>query len=300
MREHLKSFLDHLVVEKGVSRLTIAAYKRILGDFFKRLESSGISSLSAVDRPLIGEMMAMMRRSGKEASTIRGFFYCLRSFYGFLETERLIRVNPIAVMEAPKIERKLPQFLTALEMQAILAISNRDTPMGLFRAAVLEFLYATGCRVSELCNLEYANIDLKARSGTLIGKGDKERPFFFHKRCANTLSEYVERLRSKRPGSRYFFTGFKRKKRGHKPISARQIGRIVTEASKKAGITKRVSPHTIRHAFATHLLAGGADLRVCQELLGHSDISTTEIYTHVDLTALKKTHERFQGRVALN
>ncbi len=279
---YLDAFLTHLTTEQGASIHTVEAYSRDVSSFLRFAEQHGIP---APERKDFERFLASLRARGKKTRTIVRCVSALRRFYNFLLADGKILVNPLEDLEVPKFQVPVPRVLTEEDMVALLNLpSGRQ---GLRDRTILELLYATGLRVSELISLRKSDINLEAGFLIASGKRSKERlvPLGTHAREA--LKEY---LKEHQTTSAYLLC----KRNGH-PLTRQSIWKIVKKYGLGLGRGK-VSPHTLRHTFATHLLEGGADLRSVQILLGHEDISTTQIYTHVDRKRLKELHKKYHPR----
>ncbi|MCZ7582107.1 MAG: site-specific tyrosine recombinase XerD [Deltaproteobacteria bacterium] len=287
-------YMIFLKAEKGLSRNTVEAYARDLAAFLDYCDAEKLRDASAVRREHLLEFVGRRRESGRSARTVARNLIAVRGFFKFLLTEGIVATDPAELVGLPKLRRDLPDVLSESEVEALLAAPNRGKPAGLRDAAMLELLYATGLRVSELVALKLGRVDLDAGYLRTVGKGKKERivptgPF---------AEEILERyLRNARPVllkgrvSEYLFVTA----RGGS-MTRQNFWTIVKKSATTAGIRKAISPHSLRHSFATHLLSHGADLRVVQELLGHEDVSTTEIYTHVERERLKRLHKTAHPR----
>lgn len=291
---YLDLFLNHLRVERGLSANTIDGYGRDLGRYLTYLSEEKEIGPDRAGRTIIMSYMLQLGRSGLSARSRSRALSAIKSFYRFLLGEGLIRENPAADVESPRSAGRLPQVLTSDEVEALLAAPNVTQAGGLRDRAMLELIYASGLRVSELVKLELANVHLEAGFLKTMGKGSKERLTPFGDEALDWIKKYLRQGRSKllkKRTSPYLFLN----RRGSS-LSRQYFWRKVGEYALQAGIGKKISPHTLRHSFATHLLARGADLRSVQLMLGHSDISTTEIYTHVTRERLKKIHQEHHPR----
>jgi len=282
----LEQFQDYLTFERGLSERTVTAYGRDLRRWIAFVSEAG------VDRPEdvgVGELRSWvfeLKDRGLAASSIRRAQSALRTYFGFLLAEGAIEVDPTDRLDAPKLERRLPDFLTPEETERLLEASDPGRDTYWRDRAILEFLYATGVRVSELVDLPLF--------ATVFGKGAKERLVPVGAPAQRALRRYLRDVRptlDRGEGEGRVFLNA----RG-RPIRRESIWAIVKKAAEHAGIERRVSPHTLRHTFATHLVEGGADLAAVQELLGHADISTTQIYTHLDRAYLRKMHRKYHPR----
>lgn len=285
MDEHLQQYLDYLKVEKGLSPNTLAAYGTDLSLFYKFLSKKKIASLEKIIAAQILDYLVSLSDASMKARSISRRLITLRGFFRFLLKEEIIKKDPTALMEIPKGGRKLPNFLTLEEVDKILNLIAQETPEGIRNRTMLEVLYATGLRVSELVSLSVDDLNLQKGFLKTYGKGSKERIVPIGQSASKFLQDYLtssrESLRKGRATQALFLT---RRGRG---MTRQMFWNIIKSSTHRAGIKKEVSPHTLRHSFATHLIQGGADLRSVQTMLGHSDISTTQIYTHLNLKHLK-------------
>jgi integrase/recombinase XerC len=290
-------YIDYLKVGKNASPYTIRTYtSALLGNsvrgtqkgFFPFLLRNKIDSLDKVTKHTIREyiMWLMDQRVAKTSITCK--LSAIRSFYVYLQKEELILENPLEKISSPKLDKKLPTYLTNDEVNRFLLAPDVSKPVGQRDRAILELLYASGLRVSELAHLTLSQIDMDTREIRVIGKGSKERLVLMGKPAQEAIAVYLNdgrhQLLSKKKTDAVFINRY-----GNQLIE-RRIQKIVKQYAKQSGINKKVHPHTIRHTFATHLLDGGADLRVVQELLGHASLTTTQIYTHVSQTQAKKVY----------
>ena len=289
-----------MVAERGASANTVDAYQRDLGDFFAFLTKKKLA-LAEVERIHIERFLASLSRSGIAARTVARKLSSLRQFFAFLYNEKTLAQNPTTTVETPRMGRSLPQTLSANDVTALLeAARSDDSPKGIRLQAMMELLYGAGLRVSELVGLKLSALQVKdggkkveADFIVIRGKGDKERLVPVHGKARQALSNYLEirpllfpKTQNPQPTTSPYLFPYHRAE-GY--ITRQQFGVMLKELAVKAGLDpEALSPHTLRHSFASHLLEGGADLRVIQELLGHSDISTTQIYTHVAGERLKK------------
>ena len=290
----LQQFLDHISLERGLSRHTRAAYADDLRQFIEYLEARGVRSLNMVDRKLILDHLMDLRRKGMTTSSISRHLVAIKVFFRFLVQEGLLSADVTETMDSPRLWKILPDILSEKEVDALLSMPDVRTPLGLRDRAMFELLYATGLRVSELASLRLRDLHLDEGYLRCVGKGRKERVVPIGTEAMRLLERYLEEVRPLLdPGGeeKALFLG----RRG-RPLSRQRIWQLIRRYALEAGITRKVSPHSLRHSFASHLLKNGADLRVIQELLGHADISTTQIYTHVDSDHLKAVHQRFHPR----
>jgi len=288
----LRSFLLHLASERGLAENSLHAYRRDLDDLTDFLESRSLTltTAQAID---FREYLQNQTRHGQSTRTVARRLAALRSFLRFLQTDGTDTSGILQQLERPKPENALPKILSkAMVMQLINAVDPQSSffPRDV---AILELLYASGLRASELCDLKVRDLNLLVGCVRIFGKGSKERVVPVGRAAVESVQRYISegRPRLARSPSEWLFLS-----RTGKPLERVALWMLVERYAKKSGIFSKVSPHVLRHCFATHLLGGGADLRVVQELLGHSDISTTQIYTHVDQERLKLIHERFHPR----
>ncbi|MGM0441881.1 MAG: site-specific tyrosine recombinase XerD [Elusimicrobiota bacterium] len=278
----LDNFLNYIHVEKGYSKNTVKAYRRDLRDFFNYLEKENIPA-GKVKRNHIMDFLINIR-ADLTSTTIARKLASLKSFFKFLLIDDIVDNNPAVDIETPNLSQKLPTVLTEHETENLIqaAGNTRDR-------LILELLYATGMRVTELINLKLSDVDLNRGWIKIMGKGKKQRFVPIDKRMVKKIKNFVGENELK--PKHYLFS-----KRGSKPLKRETIWKIVKKISQKTGIKKTVTPHTLRHTFATHLLEHGADLRSIQVLLGHSSIDTTQIYTHVNRKNMKDMHKKYHPR----
>lgn len=292
----VEKFLEFIKFEKGLSQNTIDAYRRDLTQYFNFLQqiNKDIHTVSSED---ITDFLWQLKKNNLKNNSIYRKTSCITQFHKFLIAEEITKNNPVEFISKPKLQRKLPQVLSYEEVEKILNFIPKKKFNDIRNKAMLEMLYATGMRVSELVNLKFSQLDLSNKYIRVIGKGNKERIVLLNSKSIQALKDWLE-IRAKKFQKRlqpeyeqYVFLS----KLG-KPISRIDFWEQLKNYVKKVGISKNVSPHTLRHSFATHMLKYGADLRVVQELLGHSDISTTQIYTHIDKQHLKELHKKYHPR----
>ena len=294
-RFYIEPFLDYLALERGLRPRSCGAYRSDLKRFVAYLVEDGAARDPAgVDHVVLRDYVAYLHREGMAPGSIRRAQSALRAYFGFLAGEGIVTGNPTDRMERPAAAKKLPEFLSQDEAARLVEAVDPDSPAYWRDRAALELLYATGMRVSELTGMGLADLDLEHATCLVFGKGGKERLV----PIGSTAVEVVERyLRSVRPAlDRGRGKGIVLLNQRGTPLSRMSVWTIVSRAAERAGIGRRISPHTLRHSCATHLLEGGADLVVVQELLGHADISTTQIYTHLDREYLRQTHRRYHPR----
>ena len=294
MRQDLDDFLHYLVVEKGLAINTIHAYRRDLGRLIIFLEEEGCPSLAAVTREHILAFLLVLRKEKKASSTINRHLSAIRAFFRFLVQEGRCPTDPTAHIETPKTEKKLPHVLSVAEVEKLLNAPKPTTPLGQRDQAMLEMLYATGVRVSELVTLKLDDVHLDLGFVKCMGKGSKERIIPLGQMAIEAIRLYVNngrRILNKTKREDTLFLNHH-----GRPLSRQGFWKIIKQYAAQAGIKKRITPHTLRHSFATHLLENGADLRAVQEMLGHADISTTQIYTHVSKVRLRDVYAQAHPR----
>ena len=285
-------FTYYLRIERGLADNTVQAYSRDLARFFDFLQVRDLTPLS-VTRDHIMEHSGRLSRSLSSRTVARNLS-AIKMFYRFLVSEGKLGSNPARLVEAPRMSRRLPGVLSRREVERLLAQPDPSRPAGQRDRAMLELLYATGLRVSELVGLKNLSINLEAGFVRTMGKGSKERVVPMGEIAIEAVREYVSEGRrhlAKGSNSPYLFLNM----RG-RPLTRQGFWKIIKRYGLKAGLTKKITPHSMRHSFASHLLEAGADLRSVQIMLGHADISTTQIYTHVTKERLKELHERCHPR----
>ena len=290
----IDAFLSMVSVEKGLAWNTVQAYGRDLAKLANYLQSHGISSWREVDATQIRSFISSLRTSGLSSRTVARHGVTVRQLLAFLQAERHIKTALLPSFSLPRPPHKLPQILSAEDIRKLLAQPDGAKPLGARDRAMLEILYASGLRVSELVTLQTAQVNFQGDYLIVKGKGGKTRAVPFGRWARERLTDYLASARRallKRRSSAYLFVN-----RSGKPLTRQGFWKLIRTYALAAGIEKRVTPHTLRHSFATHLLEGGADLRSVQEMLGHADISTTQIYTHVDGARLKKVHREHHPR----
>ena len=288
-------FLDYLISECGLAENTIRAYRHDLTGFVLHLHDNGIGDLRAITPDRIVDYMAVLKKRNIHINSVSRALVAIKMFLRFLWAEGHIGEDVTALMDAPQMIRRLPEVLTESEVDLLLAAPDASTAKGLRDRAILELLYATGARVSEVAGMPLDALHLDLGYVRCLGKGSKERIVPVGDVAIEAITEYLEKSRSLLPHaaeSHYLFPG----KSGAHGMARKTLWEIVKKYVLIAGIARKVSPHTLRHSFATHLLEHGADLRAIQEMLGHADIATTQVYTHVDRSRLKKIHKQFHPR----
>ena len=294
MDQMLDQFLHYLIVEKGFAKNTIEAYSHDLNRFSDYLKAKGIQDILNVGKFDVRAFLLVLKRQGLSTKTISRNLVAIRTFFKFLIQEGILEANPIEEVGSPTVAKTLPEILTLKEVEELLEQPNIKTPLGIRDRAMLEMLYATGMRVSELTRLPMNQVNLEGGYVLIYGKGSKERMVPLGSEAMKWLALYLRMARgrfAKRKESNALFIS-----RSGKGMSRQRFWRSLKEYGRRAGIRKRISPHLLRHSFASHLLERGADLRSVQIMLGHVDISTTQIYTHVTGERLKKIHQRYHPR----
>ena len=286
-------FLDSLWLESGLSPNTLDAYRADLEALAGFLGESGLT-LDAAQRQHLQQFMGLRFDRGDSASTAARSLSTYRRFYRYLVREGVLETDPSLEIASPRIPRSLPRSLTEEDVDRLLAAPPQDKPLGIRDRAMLETLYATGLRVSELVNLRTTEVDLQVGVVRVVGKGNKERLVPLGERALDALEGYLKEARRGLLGNRASGFMFVTARGG--PMSRQAFWQLIKRYSRKAGLSTEPSPHTLRHAFATHLLNHGADLRSVQMLLGHADLSTTQIYTHVARERLKRLHSAHHPR----
>ncbi|WP_304075941.1 site-specific tyrosine recombinase XerD [Phascolarctobacterium succinatutens] len=296
MFDYLALFQEYLTVELGLAKNTQLAYMRDLRLLMKSLQLKADEELLQVSRQQLIAYLVRLKQEGRAASTVARKLASIKAFYRFLTAERYIRRNPAEVLEAASRGLHLPKVLSVQEVERLLDEPNLGTLDGYRDKTMLELLYATGMRVSELVNVPLKNVDMKMQYVIVMGKGSKERMLPLGRTALHYLEHYLSVVRPQllhgKPdaAAELFVTGW------GGPMTRERFYEIIVAYGKSAGISKRVTPHMLRHSFATHLLNNGTDLRIVQELLGHADISTTQIYTHLDVERLREVYDKTHPR----
>lgn len=283
--DYISAFIEYLAVERGLSRNTLDSYRRDLEGFFRYL---GPGASGDVRQAQVLSYLGHLRKVGRANTTVSRNLASIRSFYHYLLREEMIPVDPTVNVETPKIEKRLPKVLTVSEVERLLDAPDAVSPTGLRDKAMLELLYATGIRVSELVSIQLDDINLSAGFLRCLGKGSKERIIPFGDIAQHALRKYIQVGRpelSRESNTHALFLNHLGAQ-----MSRQGFWKLLKKYAQAAQILADITPHTLRHSFATHLLERGADLRAVQEMLGHADISTTQIYTHVTRTRLKEAY----------
>jgi len=288
MQQIFNKYINYLEAERNASPYTVRNYTTDLLDFFQFLSNSKIDSLKEVDRHTLRDYLTQLMEKGFVKASIARKLSAIRSFYRYLLREEIISTSPVANTSSPKLDKRLPAFLSIEEINRLLEAPDLSTPQGLRDRALLELLYASGLRVSELVSLNLEQVNLDSNEIRVWGKGSKERMVLIGEPAARALTAYLTQSRPKllvkKSSSALFLNRYGRR------LIERRVQRILEKYANISSIGKRVYPHMLRHTFATHLLDGGADLRVVQELLGHASLSSTQIYTHVSKSQAKKVY----------
>lgn len=295
MQELLAKYFNYLLIERGMAQNTLESYGRDLRRFVSSVqEKRKITDINEVTPEAVVEYLTNIRNEGLAANSMNRALAALRGFYKYLLREKIITQNPLANIELAKVWMKLPDTISKEEMKTILAQPGDQSIAAIRNTAMLELLYATGIRVSELINLTMNSVNWQVGFLIVMGKGSKERIVPVGKIAYDCARRYVDEVRpqlmQKKSTDVLFLNRFGKK------FTRQGFWKIVVGYAKQAGLQKKVYPHTFRHSFASHLLEGGADLRTVQVMLGHSDISTTQIYTHVTREKLKEIHKKYHPR----
>jgi integrase/recombinase XerC len=294
MRTLLEQFLTYMRVARNASPYTIKNYRNDIGQFIDYCDEQEVSFPAGVDRSLLRSYLAELEEAGYVKASVSRRVAELRSFGDYLVREQLLQRNPFRLISAPRAPKRLPRYLTVAEVEALLAVPDTSTTLGLRDRALIEVLYAAGLRVSELAGLDLTDIDLRQAQVRVLGKGSKERLALLGRAAVRATTGYLTAGRPALLGSRSSDALWLNCRGGR--LSVRGIALMLAKTGRLAGIREPVSPHVLRHTFATHLLDGGADLRVVQELLGHADLSTTQIYTHVSQSHARDVYMRAHPR----
>ena len=290
----MDDYLGHLLIERGLADQTIASYSSDLNFFLEFLDANHIQDIRETDTAVILKYLFELRQSGRNARTRGRHLVTIRGFFDYLYRSEIIEHNIAKMVDLPKSGLKLPDVLDVDDVDKLLAAPDRETPRGMRDAAMLEVIYAAGLRVSELTQLLVSAVNLEVGFVRVKGKGSKERIVPIGRRAESCLRQYLDADRPtllKGLSSRFLFVA-----RAGKPMTRQGFWKIIRKYALKAGLHKNITPHSMRHSFASHLLEGGADLRAVQMMLGHVDIATTQIYTHVAQKRLIEIHRQFHPR----
>jgi len=293
MKEYIDNFLTFLEVERGMSRNTLLSYKKDI-EKFSDYAGSIKKDIRALAREDVVSFLMHLKDKGLSPSTIARNLASLKTFWKFLVAEQFASENVAAIVETPKTWKNIPDVLSKEEVEKLLDAPPRKGWQGMRDKAMLELMYATGLRVSEVKDLKKAGVNLEAGFVKCSGKGGKERIVPLGRYAEKAVKEYLDDVRTKlaaKTGDDHLFLS-----RFGRMLSRQSIWKMVQKYAAEIGIKKHITPHTLRHSFATHLLEGGAELRGVQEMLGHADISTTQIYTHINKDKLRKIHEKYHPR----
>lgn len=296
MIDAIKDYLHFLRVERQLALNTLTSYERDLNSYIQDLsDKQQIGSLLEVERIHILAHLETLKTSGNSARTMARHISSIRSFHQFLLREKISSTDPSVHLEMPQIDRTLPKVLSIEEIEELLAVPNITKPQGLRDRAMLELLYASGMRISECISLSLEDVHLTMGFVRCFGKGGKERIIPLGRTALSACEEYLREGRPKLSKTNHRTDVIFINQRG-KPLTRQGVWKLMKEHALKAGIKNEITPHTLRHSFATHLIENGADLRAVQEMLGHADISTTQIYTHVSKKRLKEVYKQFHPR----
>lgn len=294
MQRIVDEFLHFIKIEKGLSENTVASYRRDLTQYLTFLSNEKIGSIDNIDRFTITLFLGHLKDEGKSPKTLRRAQASIRGFHQFALRERYAVKDPTIIMEAPKVQQTLPDTLTIDEVDKLLSTPDTSKVTGQRDLVMLELLYATGMRVSELIQLQVSQVNTTMGFVSVIGKGNKERIIPIGNRMIKLLDGYLQQTRYlmlKKEMTDALFLNFH-----GKPLTRQGFWKILKQIGMDAGITKKLTPHTLRHSFATHLIENGADLRAVQEMLGHADISTTQIYTHISKNKIREVYQKSHPR----
>lgn len=288
MEKLLKDFLLHLSMERNASHYTIRNYTSDLSAFFDFVKKEDNAPITGIDKHIVRNYLADLYDKGIAKGSIARKVSAIRSFYRYLHREKIVSANPVASFSSPKLEKRIPSFLSISEIVKLISMPDSSTPLGKRDRAIIELLYSSGLRVSELAGIKLSQFSPETNELRVLGKGSKERIVLIGKPALSAINNYINHgrrfLYNEDSGSYIFLT------RLGAPITERCVQLVLDKYAHRAGFKKRVYPHLLRHTFATHMLNGGADLRVVQELLGHSHLQTTQIYTHVTKSQAKKVY----------
>lgn len=294
MRDNIAQFLDYLSLERGLAKNTLVSYERDLNKFSAYLKKKGVASFQDAKKSTVTDFMLSEKDSGLSANSIARSLAAIKTFFRFLTREGFVKVDITSVIDTPRLWKHLPDALSMGEVDRLLSMPNLKDWVGIRDKALLEIMYATGMRVSEAVSLNIQDINLDLGIVKCFGKGSKERIVPLGRAASTAVKRYLDKVRpllAKSGAEKGLFLT----RLGHK-MTRQMFWKIIKSYTKKARIGKNITPHTLRHSFATHLLERGADLRSVQEMLGHANISTTQIYTHINKERLKMIHRQFHPR----
>lgn len=292
LASYVSDFINYASVEKGLAKNSLLAYEADLKKYITFLNQKKIGNLTEVNRTHINQFLFHEKERKQEPSSIARALVAIKLLHRFLLKEGQLEEDITSVLDSPKLWKHLPTFLTQKEIETILKMPDLKKPIGIRDRAILELLYASGIRVSELVHLKLTDLNLDSGFLKCMGKGSKERIVPLGRSAKECIERYLNKVRYVGTEGFLFLGSKKAKER----LSRQAVWQMIKAYGRKAGIKKKITPHTFRHSFATHLLEGGADLRIVQELLGHADIATTQIYTHVSRDHLKSVHSKFHPR----
>ncbi|MFC1767336.1 tyrosine recombinase XerC [Candidatus Margulisiibacteriota bacterium] len=297
MIDLINSFISYIRSERNLSANTVSAYRQDLTQFYRYLKSRSLLSkdLSRMDYHFARSYLLFLEKKKLSRRSLARKIIACRSFFKYLMREKKSTINPFELLHTPKLEKRLPTFLYAGEIKKMLNAPRLKTPLGQRDKAILELLYASGMRISEITDLKMTDLDFGQNEILVYGKGAKERIVLMGSFARQALRKYIDNGRNGLLKGRTTAKSVFINKNGGN-ITPRSVERMIKRYTKEAGIKKKVTPHTFRHSFATHLLEGGADLKVVQELLGHSSLATTQIYTHLTKEKLKKIYDKTHPR----
>lgn len=298
MSNDIAQFIEYMQIEKSASKLTIQAYHKDLEQFYKFLQAEDIKSWQDVHYGVIRHYLTLLYENGLSKRSVTRHLSSLRSFYHFLLRESVVEHNPFKQVQLPKAEKAIPEFFYEEELEPLFTISDIHTPLGQRNQVIIELLYAAGLRVTELIQIKKEDIDFQLETLYVLGKGNKERYVPFGRKAAEALKTYLEggrkELMKKVEEHQFLLVN-----QNGRPITARGVRHILNKMMEDAAMTQNIYPHKLRHSFATHLLNNGADLRSVQELLGHSKLSSTQIYTHVTKDRLSQIYRSAHPRARM-
>lgn len=288
MKDYVNKYLAHIEHDKNFSPQTLRAYQNDLNQYLSFLRTEGCSDLGMATRLLLRKFLAFLKEQNYSKTTVARKLVSIRSLYKFLCREGILECNPVENVRTPKQDRKLPRFMSINEAEMLLNLPDLSSLLGIRDSAIMETLYSTGMRVSELVGMDIADVDFHNGIVKVRGKGKKERLLPIGNHALNAIQLYLNKRGSVKQAL------FLNKREGR--LTERSVARMLEKYAKKGGMGSHISPHTLRHSFATHLLDRGADLRSVQELLGHANLSTTQIYTHITTERLKQVYDRTHPR----
>jgi integrase/recombinase XerD len=294
MDKYVDLFLDYCNVERGLAKNTVVSYRRDLEAYVKFLEAVAKKGIALSSRDDIRDFMFHEKDKGLSASSIARNVTALRMFYRFLAREKLIKADVSTYIDSPRLWKRIPDILDISEVERLIEAPDGNAPQGIRDKAILELMYATGMRVSEVSYLKLSDVNMDVGFVRCLGKGKKERLIPLGKKAISAIARYAEKVRPRQIKKTVVAELFLN--RSGKRISRISLWKLIKGYARKARIKKSMKPHILRHSFATHLLERGADLRSVQEMLGHANIATTQIYTHIDRERLKSIHKMFHPR----